>query len=183
MHNSTMKGMFCSIAILSLIAAVGCGSAKDEQLRPASSPSPNQATPSDQPTEADAKVTIDVLTPEVKAGEKAQVVIRVEVPEGLHAYTPEVGGSYRPLRVDLKEGPVEMLKPEFPKGAMKEFPELSSEPLPVYEGRVDIPVEVTLAKDAKGEVTVTLTVETQLCTDKVCYPPTLHDVTFTVKVS
>ncbi|MER3413327.1 MAG: hypothetical protein C4341_03640 [Armatimonadota bacterium] len=182
-----MKGILCSIAALSLLAIAGCGGAKKESAESSnastSSLQPGQPGQPDQPAEADAKVSVEVLTPEVKAGAKAQVVVRVEVPEGFHAYTPEVGGSYRPLRIDLKEGPVDMLKPDFPKGEMKQFPGLSSEPLPVYEGTVDIPVEVTLSKDAKGEVTATLTVETQLCTDAVCYQPNLHDVTFTVKVN
>lgn len=182
-----MKGILCSIAALSLLALVGCGGTKEETADPSSSsnssPQPEQPDRPAEPTETDATVTVEVLTPEVNAGEKAKVVVRVEVPEGLHAYTPEVGGSYRPLRIDLKDGPVDMLTPEFPKGEMKEFPGLSSEPLSVYEGRVDIPVEVTLSKDAKGEVTATLTVETQLCTDEVCYPPNQHDVTFTLKVN
>ncbi len=182
-----MKGILCSIAALSLLALVGCGGTKEETADPSTSSSshtqPEMPDQPDQPTATDAKVTVEVLTPEVNAGEKAKVVVRVDVPEGLHAYTPEVGGSYRPLRIDLKDGPVDMLTPEFPKGEMKEFPGLSSEPLSVYEGRVDVPVEVTLSKDAKGEVTATLTVETQLCTDEVCYPPNLHDVTFTLKVN
>jgi len=133
-----MKGILCSIAALSLLALVGCGGAKEETADPSSSsssyPQPEMPNQPDQPTATDAKVTVEVLTPEVNAGEKAKVVVRVEVPEGLHAYTPEVGGSYRPLRIDLKDGPVDMLTPEFPKGEMKEFPGLSSEPLSVYEG-------------------------------------------------
>jgi DsbC/DsbD-like thiol-disulfide interchange protein len=182
-HNSTVKGILCSIAALSLVALAGCGGTKEtNEPAPSSTAAPQPEQPS-QPAATDAKVTVEVLTPEVKASENARVVVRVEVPEGLHAYTPEVGGSYRPLRIDLKDGPVDMLKPEFPKGELKQFPGLSSEPLSVYEGRVEVPVEVSLSRGVKGDVTVTLTVETQLCSDEVCYPPNQQEVTFTVKVN
>lgn len=182
-----MKGTLCSIAALLTLALAGCGTAKQEGAGASDSSAPapkaEQTDQPTQPTTTDATVTVEVLTPEVNAGEKVKVVVRVEVPQGLHAYTPEIGGSFRPLRIDLKDGPIDMLKPEFPKGEQKDFPSLSDKPLPVYVGRVDIPVEVTLSKGAKGEVSATLTVETQLCSDEVCYPPTQHDVTFTVKVN
>jgi DsbC/DsbD-like thiol-disulfide interchange protein len=180
-----MKG---ALGILSLIAAaiwiVGCSQPSNGESAGESAtkaPSNDSGAPAGT-TAAEATVTAEVKTPSAKPGGAVEVLLKVVIPDGLHAYAPEVGGTYRPLRVDLKSGPVDRFTAAYPKGELKKFPSLSQDPLAVYEGTVEVPVTITLTKDAAKGAEITLLVETQLCSDSVCYPPQEHEVKVAVPI-
>lgn len=185
MHNSTMKGILGILTLIPLLAlAVGCSQTSTEKTtsEPSTETTATESSATTEPTTTEATVTADLKTPSAKPGGAVEVVVKVEVPEGLHAYAPEVGGTYRPLRIDVKSGPVDRFTAAYPKGELKKFAALSQDPLAVYEGTVEVPVTITLTNEAKNPAEITLVVETQLCSDTVCYPPAEHEVTVSVPI-
>jgi thiol:disulfide interchange protein DsbD len=83
--------------------------------------------------------------------------------------------------VDFKSVPGATFgKPAFPPAEMRRF-SFSQNPLAVYEGKVQVTAEISLAADFKGnEIAIEGTVGYQACNDQSCLPPA--EATFSRKV-
>jgi thiol:disulfide interchange protein DsbD len=69
----------------------------------------------------------------------------------------------------------------YPAGKIEEYPQLGK--LSVYTGRAIILVPFAATKDAKlGSITLSGTVEMQICNDDTCFPPEKSDFTIETKV-
>lgn len=113
------------------------------------------------------------VSPEaLKPGDKAEVSVVVEIPEGYHSqsHTPS-GENYIPLVVTPESTDAIVAgEPVYPPGVDVSYPALGK--LNVYEGKVviKVPVEVTQAA-RKGEVEIKGTVTYQICNDESCFMP------------
>ncbi len=75
-------------------------------------------------------------------------------------------------------------KVTYPQAKEKAFNFSPNKPLRIYEGRVAIQFELTLAKNApKGDLKVPATLRYQACDDNACYPPQRIPLEIAVKVA
>lgn len=121
-------------------------------------------------------------------GNRVTLVLDFEMGPKRHAYAPGVEG-YRPLRVRLDPRPLlSVHETAFPESTPYLFAPLN-ETVPVFLGRFRVTQDVTLADgrafaellktpDPKLEVTGTL--DYQVCSDSVCYPPSALLLRFTL---
>lgn len=124
---------------------------------------------------AEASASNDVIAP----GQMLTLIVDVEMKPGLHAYAPGAA-DYRVLDVEIDESPLWQPHPtRVPAGAPKRLAG-SRAPVPVLEGRFRVLKDVTqrfraglpLLKDqAQVPVTITGRLLYQVCSAKVCYPP------------
>ena len=127
---------------------------------------------------------------EAAPGQRVTLVLDFEMKPTMHAYAPGVQG-YRPLRLRLDPQPLMTLhETAFPTPHPYHFTPLD-ETVPVFEGRFRITQDVTLAggrdftellKTPDPTVTVTGTLEYQVCSDRVCYAPAAMPVHWTIGV-
>jgi hypothetical protein len=128
--------------------------------------------------------------PAAAPGQRLTLVLDFEMEPTFHAYAPGVAG-YRPLELRLDPHPlVTFHETVFPPSRPYFFAPLD-ETVPVFEGRFRVTRDVTLAggrdlaealkaPDPKLELRGTL--EYQVCSDRVCYPPASQPLRFTVKL-
>jgi hypothetical protein len=108
----------------------------------------------------------------------------------MHTYAPGVSG-YRPLRLRLDpQNLVIVHEAKLPPPRPYHFKPLGVT-VPVFEGRFRITEDVTLAggrefsellKTPQPTIAITGTLEYQVCSDKVCYPPAALPVRWTIVV-
>jgi DsbC/DsbD-like thiol-disulfide interchange protein len=97
--------------------------------------------------------------------------IRVQIEEGLHVYVPPLEEGYVPLqvRMDAQAGLVaEAFK--LPDGTPFRVEGLDEE-FSVVEGTVDVKVPFYISDEATGDVTLTVRIGYQACTESVCLAP------------
>jgi hypothetical protein len=115
----------------------------------------------------------------VAPGQRFTLVLDFEMKPTLHAYAPGVRG-YRPLRLRLEPHPLATAhETAFPPSTSYRFAPLD-ETVPVFEGRFRVTQDVTLAggrefdallKEPAPVLELVGTLDYQVCSDKVCYPP------------
>jgi len=128
---------------------------------------------------------------ELAPAERFTLALDLDLEPGHHAYAPGVQGGYRPLRLSLDANPLfEALPPRFPPGRDYYYAPLK-ETVPVFEGHVRVLQEVSvamrpaldaLAKGGEQDVTLTGTLEYQVCSDRVCYPPRTAPLRWTFRL-
>ena len=119
------------------------------------------------------------------------LALDIDLEAGHHAYAPGVQGGYKPLRLTLDANPLfEAEPPRFPPGRDYYFAPLK-ETVPVLEGHVRVLQEVgvamrpalaALARDGEQDVALTGTLDYQVCSDRVCYPPSAAPVRWTFRL-
>lgn len=106
----------------------------------------------------------------VEPGKPFTLKVAVSIDKPYHIQSNPPKQDYIPT--ELEVGPLKGFKvgkPVYPKATEAET---GGEKLPVYEGNVEITVEVTPDKTVKpGKVTLPVTLKYQGCNDKVCFPP------------
>ncbi len=127
---------------------------------------------------------------EAAPGQRLTLVLDFEMKPKMHAYAPGVQG-YRPLRLRLDPPPLlSVHDTAFPPSRPYHFTPLH-ETVPVFEGRFRVTEDVTLAsgrdfaellKTPDPKLDVTGTLEYQVCSDEVCYPPAVLPVRWTIRV-
>ena len=127
---------------------------------------------------------------EAAPGQRVTLVLDFEMKPTMHAYAPGIHG-YRSLRLRLDPQPLLTVhETAFPAPHAYHFAPLH-ETVPIFEGRFRITQDVTLAggrdftellKTADPTVTVTGTLEYQVCSDRVCYAPAALPVHWTISV-
>jgi hypothetical protein len=123
-------------------------------------------------------------------GQRVTLVLDFDLQPRMHAYAPGVSG-YRPLRVRLDPQPlVAAQEAVFPPSKPYHFVPLD-ETVPVFEGRFRVTQDVTLAggrelaellKTPDPKLDLVGTVDYQVCSDKVCYPPSSLPLRWTIRV-
>ncbi len=97
--------------------------------------------------------------------------VRIQIDEGLHLYVPPLAEGYVPLRVNIEAAPTLTVEPfELPAGTpfhVEGLPETFS----VVEGTVNVRVPFYLSDETTDDVTLTVKVGYQACTESVCFVP------------
>ena len=127
---------------------------------------------------------------EAAPGQRLTLVLDFEMKPTMHVYAPSVQG-YRPLRLRLDPQPLLTVhEAAFPPSRPYRFAPLD-ETVPVFEGRFRITQDVTLAsgrdfaellKTPSPKLDLTGALVHQVCSDRVCYPPAVLPVHWTIKV-
>ena len=112
-------------------------------------------------------------------GQRVTLILDFDMKPTMHAYAPGVQG-YRPLRLRLEPPAlVTVHEPTFPASRSYHFAPLD-ETVPIFEGHFRVTQDITLAggrdfaellKTPEPTIVVAGTLEYQVCSDKVCYPP------------
>ena len=115
----------------------------------------------------------------VRSGQHIVLTLDIELKPKMHVYAPGVQEGYRPVEWTMKEttaiGPAAS---SFPPSKTL-YLEAIKESVPVYQGKLRIVREITIAKDAAlkpflsptGEFSVEGEFKSQACDDRVCYIP------------
>jgi AhpC/TSA family/Disulphide bond corrector protein DsbC len=127
---------------------------------------------------------------EAAPGQRVTLVLDFELRPTMHAYAPGVQG-YRPLRLLLDPQPlVTVYETKLPPPRRYHFEPLG-ETVPVFEGRFRVTQDLTLAggreftellKTTQPTLAITGTLQYQVCSDRVCYPPASMPVRWTIRV-
>ena len=152
-------------------------------------------------TASDPSSSIETSTPtftvrvsssnrEAAPGQRLTLVLDFEVKPTMHVYAPGVQ-SYRPLRLRLDPQPLLTVhETAFSPSRPYHFAPLH-ETVPVFEGSFRVTQDVTLAsgrdfaellKTPDPKLDVTGAIEHQVCSDRVCYPPAVLPVHWTIRV-
>lgn len=108
----------------------------------------------------------------------------------MHVYTPEIKGSYIPIKWELEPSANYVAKDvQYPKGKMLMLPAIN-EIVPVYEQKFRITQDIVLGSESilkpilEGDKTLKLrgTLRYQACDDKICYLPQTAPLEFTFKL-
>lgn len=115
--------------------------------------------------------TVKVILPKTaKPGEKIKATVEVTFGDGLHGYQNPPSGEYQiPVKLTLETKGLKLDPIKYPKGEMLS---IGGDPTPaaVYEGKIKIPVVITLPKKA-GVTELKFTFSYQQCNDSSCFPP------------
>lgn len=106
----------------------------------------------------------------VKAGEKVKATLSITFADGLHGYQNPPAQDYQiPVKVSVTEKGFTLVKVTYPKGT--DFTMQGEEhPAKVYEGTIQIPLELKAAAKA-GSYNVNVKVDYQQCNESSCFPP------------
>jgi uncharacterized protein YyaL (SSP411 family) len=107
-------------------------------------------------------------------GRALNATVSVAIKEGWHIYANPTGVEIlKPTTLVLDPGqPAADLHVTYPPGQPKVLGSLGAEKVALYEGKIDIPLRVTLAPDARaGTITVMLKLKYQPCDARVCLAP------------
>ena len=123
-------------------------------------------------------------------GNRISLIVDIELGNGMHAYAPGSKG-YRALELRLDpQALLSFAETMYPPSHPYVFRPLQ-ETVPVFEGRVRLARDVTLAGGKEmGELlqspdpslTIRGNVDYQVCSDRVCYPPRALPLSWTLKV-
>jgi hypothetical protein len=123
---------------------------------------------------------------EVAPGQRIALALDFEVEPGRHVYA--VGDhSYRPLRLSLEPDPLlEIHETRWPAPRSYYFAPLK-ETVPIFEGRFRALVDLTLRYDLppgspERDARISATLDYQVCSDRVCYPPGSLALTWPLKL-
>ncbi len=123
-------------------------------------------------------------------GQRVTLILDFDMKPPMHAYAPGASG-YRPLRLRLDpQSLVTVHETALPPSRPYHFAPLH-ETVRVFDGRFRVTQDVTLAggrdfaellKTPNPTLTVAGTLEYQVCSDKVCYPPASLPLRWTLAV-
>jgi hypothetical protein len=118
----------------------------------------------------------------VAPGSRVTLSVEIELPPGVHVYSPGVKG-YKPIQLELQpRSGIEFSEVSYPKSNIL-YLEAIQERVPVFEGKFRISQDVTVAPSEVRDVarslvgsqkTISITGELryQACDKSICYPPT-----------
>ena len=134
---------------------------------------------------------LSVSNPTAAPGQRVTLLLDFELAEKRHAYAPGVVG-YRPLGVRLEPSPLFTARqPVFPASRPYRFEPLD-ETVPVFEGRFRVTQDITLGdgralaqplKDRDPRIEVVGSLDYQVCSDTVCFPPATLPLRFTLALA
>jgi hypothetical protein len=104
---------------------------------------------------------------EVRAGKTLKLVVTMNIDKGWHLNSASpLQKHLLPTNVSVRAGElVSIGKAAYPEGKIQKD-------LSIYEGRIDITVPVTISEKAEpGPLEITVSVQTQACSDSECLEP------------
>jgi len=143
-------------------------------------PAQSQATPSDVSSSAQVVKVVSHFIPKA-AGAPANV--ELEITPGFHVNANPATFPYL-IATEVQPGKVEGItvgEIAYPAGVAQKFA-FADQPLSVYEGKVTIPIPLTVAADAKGERMLPLKLRVQACDTEKCLPPSTLDATIVINI-
>jgi hypothetical protein len=110
------------------------------------------------------------------------LVAQIELPAKMHVYAPGVKG-YRPVNLVIEQNPdILVHEMQYPKARILNLKAIR-ERVPVYEGRLRLERDFTVAPGFKGStMDISVTLEYQACDDQICYIPATIPFTFSLRV-
>ena len=139
-----------------------------------------QATPADVSSSAQVVKVVSHFIPKA-AGTPANV--ELEITPGYHVNANPATFSYL-IATEVQPGKVEGItvgKITYPAGVAQKFA-FADQPLSVYEGKVTIPIPITVAPDAKGQRILPLKLRVQACDSEKCLPPATLDSAIAIDI-
>jgi AhpC/TSA family/Disulphide bond corrector protein DsbC len=128
----------------------------------------------------------------VAPGSRVTFTAEIELPPGIHVYSPGVTG-YKPIQLVLHpSGGIETAAVNYPSSKIL-YLEAIKEQVPVFEGKFRITEDVTLPFSKTGDgiravfsagktVSIAGELQYQACDKTICYPPTSVPVKWELKV-
>lgn len=136
-------------------------------------PAQSQATPSEISSTAQV---VKVVSHFIPKSTSAPANVELEITPGFHVNANPATFPYL-IATEVQPGTVDRItvgKISYPAGVMRKFA-FADQPLSVYEGKVTIPIPLTVAADAKGQRMLPLKVRVQACDNEKCFPPSTLD--------
>jgi len=120
----------------------------------------------------DEAVTVraDVASVSLAMGDRATIVLSIEIAQGFHINAHEPGPEFLiPLKIELTGGEGLRADIAYPEGEVYVAAAISDAPMRVHTGSIEIPVGI----ERTGEITGTpqLVITWQACTDRACLLP------------
>ena len=143
-------------------------------------PTQSQATPSDVSSSAQVVKVVSHFIPKA-AGAPANV--ELEITPGFHVNANPATFPYL-IATEVQPGKVDGItvgKIAYPPGVAQKFA-FADEPLSVYEGKVTIPISLSVAPDAKGQRMLPLKLRVQACDNEKCLPPASLDSAIAINI-
>jgi hypothetical protein len=129
-------------------------------------------------------VRVETPSVELKAGDSAEVALKLTIASGYHINANPPSFSYlkaTELTVEPSEG-VAQGKPVYPSSVTRKFA-FSKDPLAVYEGQTAIKLPLSAAENAqKGAHTLKGKLRIQACDEEACYPPRTIETSIPVTI-
>ena len=128
----------------------------------------------------------------VVPGSRVTLTAEIELPAGVHVYSPGVAG-YKPIQLVLHpSGGIEPARVTYPSSKIL-YLEAIKEQVPVFEGKFRISQDVTVPFSKAGDglravfsagktVSIVGELHYQACDKTICYPPTSVPVKWELKV-
>jgi len=128
----------------------------------------------------------------VVAGSRVTLTAQIELPPGVHVYSPGVKG-YKPVELALNPASGIALSPAVYPPSKTLYLEAIHEQVPVFEGKFLITQDVTVASSetrevlhslfsAKRKISLAGELKYQACDASLCYPPTSVPVQWELEV-
>ncbi len=118
-------------------------------------------------------------------GQRIDAVVALEIKQGWHVYANPTGVYIlKPTTLELaRDQPASEVKVKYPAGESKVLGSLGQDKVSLYEGKVEIPVQLTLdPKVAAGKLEIRFRVKYQACDDKVCLAPASLEIPLNLEV-
>jgi AhpC/TSA family protein/cytochrome c biogenesis DsbD-like protein len=128
----------------------------------------------------------------VVPGSRVTLTAEIELPTGVHVYSPGVKG-YKPIQLILHPtGEIEPAPVTYPRSKIL-YLEAIKEQVPVFEGKFRIAQDVTVSSSKAGDairavfsagktVSVVGELQYQACDKRICYPPASVPVKWELKI-
>jgi uncharacterized protein YyaL (SSP411 family) len=143
-------------------------------VRPPRKPAPGAGPSADATRVVSASAKVVEGRGKPKAGGDVAAVVALSVRKGWHVYANPPGQDFlKPTTIALEPGqPAESLRVDYPDGETRTLASSGTEPVALYEGKVEIPLRFRLTKAAvPGAVRILLRLRFQACDDKACLAP------------
>jgi hypothetical protein len=143
-------------------------------------PTQSQGTPSEVSSTAEVVKVVGHFIPKAAA---APANVELEITPGFHVNANPATFPYL-IATEVQPGKVDGItvgKITYPVGVAQKFA-FADQPLSVYEGKVTIPISITVAPEAKGERKLPLKLRVQACDSEKCLPPSTLDSAIAINI-
>src|SRR5437763_12926700 len=168
-----MTRLICYLALGTLLVLPSCQKNSPQ-------PAQSQAMPDDVSSSAQV---VKVVSHFIPKSTSAPANVELEITPGFHVNANPATFPYL-IATEVQPGKVEGItvgKIEYPAGVAKKF-ECADQRLSVYEGKVTIPIPLSVAADAKGQRMLPLKLRVQACDSEKCLPPATLDSAIAINI-
>jgi hypothetical protein len=162
-----------AVVILVVLAIEACQKNSQPQTQ-------SQATPAEVSSTAEVVKATGHFIPKA-AGAPANV--EMEITPGFHVNANPATFPYL-IATEVQPGKADGItvgKIAYPAGVLQKFA-FADQPLSVYEGKVTIPIPMTVDPDAKGGRMLPLKLRVQACDSEKCLPPSTLDAAIAINL-